>query len=145
MNTVNIIGRLVKDPEVRLTPNQTKYCSFCIAVDSGKDSNGQKRAYFFNCVAWQKTAENIARFFSKGHKIAITGMLTSRSFETNNGEKRTVVEILVNTFDFCNDNTVSQGQQAASENEAPAAPTSEQIDIPDSRATQEVNELPFEI
>lgn len=109
MNSVNIIGRLVADVELRKTNSNKSVCGFRIAVDAGKD----KEAYFFNVVAWNGTAENIAKFFHKGSKIAISGILTSRSYENNEGKKVSVVEILANSFDFCDEKKAAdQSQQA---------------------------------
>lgn len=97
MNTVALMGRLTKDVEVKKTSSGTAYAGFCIAVDDGKDTT-----YFIDCKAWQKTAENIAKFFKKGDKIAITGSITSRTWEDDEGGKHKVTEVRVATFDFCN-------------------------------------------
>ena len=127
MNSVNIMGRLTKDPEIRLTSNQVQYCNFCIAVDAGKD----REAYFFYCTAWKNTAVNIQKYFHKGDKIALTGNLTTRSYEDNSGQKRLITEILVNSFDFCESrHSTDQGQQ-----QAPV--------VQDEQ--QPAGELPFEI
>ena len=97
MNNVNLIGRLTKDIELRRTNGGKSVCSFCIAVDGGKDIS-----YFIDCVAWDTRAENIAKFFHKGDQIGIAGLITTRSFEDANGNKRKSTEVLVNSFDFCN-------------------------------------------
>ena len=76
MNNVNLIGRMVADPEAKLTTNGTKFSSFRIAVDSGRDN-----AYFFTCIAWKGTCDNIVKYFKKGNKIGISGKLTSREYE----------------------------------------------------------------
>ena len=105
MNNTNIIGRMVRDPEIKVTPNGNKVLSFCVAVSFGKD-----KTYFIDCVAWDKVAENIAKYFHKGDKIGVSGMLTTRSYETSDGKKIKVTEVLVNSFDFCNDR--SEGADA---------------------------------
>jgi single-strand DNA-binding protein len=98
MNSVNMIGRLSKNPEVRYISNDNKpVCSFSIALDDGFGNS--KKTYFFNCTAWNKTAENVAKYFKKGDLIGITGKLTQRSWEKD-GKKNTVVEILVEGFSF---------------------------------------------
>lgn len=115
MNSVNIIGRMVKDAELKKTNSNKSVCSFRIAVDAGKD----KEAYFFNVVAWNGTAENIVKFFHKGSKIAISGILTSRSYENSEGKNVSVVEILANSFDFCDEKKADQGQQPADDEDIP--------------------------
>ena len=116
MNSVCIIGRLVQDAEVKTTSSGKSVCSFRVAVDAGKD----REAYFFTCVAWNGTAENIAKYFSKGDKIGISGMLTSRSYE-DEGARKTVIEILVNSFDFCNGKKADQSAPTAPVQNSPAA------------------------
>ncbi len=108
MNSVNIMGRLCADVELKSTNTGKKVCNFRIAVDAGKD----KEAYFLPVVAWNGTAENIAKFFHKGSKIAISGILTSRSYENSEGKKISVVEILANGFDFCDSKNSEKAQQA---------------------------------
>lgn len=103
MNSVNLMGRLVNEPEIRLTATQKKFISFRVAVDGGKDKDGNKITYFLPCVAWNGTAENIAKFFHKGERIGVSGIITSRDYEDQDGKKRTLIEILVNSFDFCNE------------------------------------------
>ena len=111
MNSVNMIGRLVADTELKTTQSGKKVCSFRIAVSNGKD----RPSYFFTCVAWNGTAENISKYFSKGSMIALSGNLTSRNYEDNDGNKRNAIEILVNAFDFCGGKSDSEGQAAKAE------------------------------
>ena len=98
MNSINIIGRLTKDPELRMTQSEKSVVSFTIACDSGWGE--KKTASFFPCVAWGKTAEFIDKYFHKGDPIAINGELRSRQYESKDGT-RTVIEIIVNGVDFC--------------------------------------------
>lgn len=98
MNTVNIMGRLTRDCELRATQTGKSVASFTIAVDSGYGE--KKTANFIPCVAWEKTAEFVNKYFAKGDMIAITGELRSRSYEKD-GQKRTVLEVLVSNVDFC--------------------------------------------
>ena len=101
MNKCELIGRLTKDPELKLTSNQTAYCNFTIAVDRRfKDANGQRQADFINCVAWRQTASFISNYFHKGSKIGIVGSLQSRSYDGNDGQKRYVTEVVVDEAEF---------------------------------------------
>lgn len=97
MNSVNLMGRLTKDPELRQTPNGVSVCSFSIAVPK----QGGEGADFLDCVAWRQTAENITKFFRKGRMIAVTGAIQTRTYTDNEGRNRKVFEILVNNFTFC--------------------------------------------
>lgn len=128
MNNVNLIGRLTKDVEVRHTNSGKAVCSFCVAVDGGKNV-----AYFIDCVAWEARAENISKYFKKGNKIGIAGMLTTRDYEDSNGNKRKVTEVLVNSFDFCAENKTATAEAPAAVTEVPAV------------AEETAEALPFEI
>ena len=101
MNSVNVIGRVTKDIELRYLPaNNTAVCSFSIAVNDG--FGDKQKTYFFNCQAWQKTAENIVKFFSKGDLIGLSGKLATRDWTDKESKKHTVTEIVVYDFTFCN-------------------------------------------
>ena len=79
MNTVNLIGRLTKDPELKYTSNRKGNTRFTLAVSRNKDETD-----FINCVAWEKTAENIAEYFKKGSQIAVQGAMYKFDFVGNN-------------------------------------------------------------
>lgn len=141
MNKVTLIGRLTKDPEIKLTSNQTQFCNFTIAVDRRfKDSNGQRQADFINCVAWKQTAVFIQKYFKKGNRIGISGSIQTRSYDKD-GQKVFITEVLAEEAEFVE----AQQQTTQPDNQPEPEPAAPQIDIPDPRATQEVNELPFEI
>lgn len=98
LNHCVIMGRLTADPEIRRTSSGKAVCSVTVAVDNpGKDSG----ASFIPCVAWEKTAEFIEKYFSKGSLLALEGRLQTRSYETSKGEKRTVCELVVAQVHFC--------------------------------------------
>lgn len=99
MNIVILAGRLVKDPETRYTNSKKAVCSFTIAVEDGKDQNGERRSQFISCVAWEKTAELIDQYFTKGEPISVTGKITSRSYEKD-GRKVYVTEVRVSSIEF---------------------------------------------
>lgn len=99
MNHVILTGRLTKDPEIRYTDSKKAVCSFTLAVDDGRDSEGKKKAQFIPCVAWGKTAELIDQYFTKGKPLTVTGRITVRSYEKN-GEKRYVTEVVASGIEF---------------------------------------------
>lgn len=94
MNLSIISGRMVKDPEVRYTNSGKAVCSFTVAVNDGKD-----KAQFVPCVAWEKTAETIGKWFDKGSPITLTGHLSCRVWEKD-GTKRYAWEVFVDRFEF---------------------------------------------
>lgn len=98
LNHSIIMGRLVGDPELRRTGTGKAVVSFTLACDKpGKDSG----ASFIPCVAWEKTAEFIDNYFGKGNPIAVEGRIESRQYESKEGQKRTVVELVVSQAHFC--------------------------------------------
>ena len=102
MNTVALIGRLTMNPELKSTTSGKCVTSFCIAVDRTYQAKGQDRqADFIDCVAWDKTAEFVSRYFIKGSLIAITGEIQTRNFEDKNGNKRKAVEVIARQVSFC--------------------------------------------
>ena len=136
MNKVELIGRLTKEPEIKLTSNQTQFCNFTIAVDRRfKDANGQRQADFINCVAWKNTAVFIQKYFHKGNRIGLTGSIQTRSFDDQNGQKRFVTEVIVDEAEF-----VESQPQAQQE---PSQPAPEPQFEPNF--TVEAGELPFSI
>lgn len=101
LNVVVIIGRIVKDPELKTTNSGKSVCSFRIANDSGyKDASGQSQTNWLDVTAWGKTAEFVCKYFPKGALISIDGRLQSRSYQDKNGNNRTAIEIVANNVNF---------------------------------------------
>lgn len=99
LNKVIIMGRITHDLEMKQTQSGTAVLSFTVAIDRySKDE--EKAADFISCVAWNKTAEFIAKYFGKGRMIAITGTLHSRTYDDKNGTKHYVTEVYVDSADF---------------------------------------------
>lgn len=99
MNLVIISGRLCADPELRQTNSNKPVCLFTVAVEDGKDKDGNKKAQFVPCVAWDKTAETISKYFLKGNPITLTGHLSCRTWERD-GKKNYAWEVFVDRFEF---------------------------------------------
>lgn len=101
LNSVNLIGRLTRDPELKSTPNGVSTCGFTLAVDRNFAREGEeKKADFITCVAWRQTAELIARYFKKGNMLALEGSIQVRSWEDSDGARRYVTEVVVNRVHF---------------------------------------------
>ena len=98
-NKVQLIGNLGNNPEMITLESGKKIAKFSIATnESYKNSQGEKvtDTQWHNVVAWNKTAEIIERYLEKGTEVAIEGKLTSRSYETKEGEKKYITEVVCN-------------------------------------------------
>lgn len=98
-NRVQLIGNLGNDPEIIILESGKKLAKFSLATnDSYKDASGQKidNVQWHNLIAWDKTAEIIEKYITKGKEIAIEGKLTSRSYDDKDGQKRYITEVVVN-------------------------------------------------
>jgi single-strand DNA-binding protein len=95
-NSITLIGNLTRDPELRFTTGGRGVASFGLAVNRRYQVNGewQEQVSFFNIVCWGDLGENAAATLTKGSRCIVTGRLEQRSWETNDGEKRSVVEVI---------------------------------------------------
>ena len=95
-STVTITGTLTRDPELRFTAGGKGVATLAVAVDYSYQKNNEwvKEASFFNVTAWDTLGENVAASLTKGMRVIVTGRLQQRSYETQQGEKRSVVEIV---------------------------------------------------
>ena len=98
INKAIIMGRLTRDPELRHTGSGTPVCSFTVAVDNGYAEN--RHADFINCVAWNKTAEFVSKYFTKGRMIIVIGRIATRTWEGQDGKKNYVTEVVANEVSF---------------------------------------------
>ena len=133
MNHFVGIGRLVRDPEVRYTQSGKACAKFTLAIDRRKSSDGNQQADFIQCVAWEKTAEVISQYCTKGKKIAVEGRIQTRSYDAKDGAKRYVTEVVVNNMEFCD----SKGSGTSS-----TAPPEQQGMFEGSRAVAD-SDIPF--
>ncbi len=100
---VTLVGNLTRDPELRQIPSGTSVCQLGVAVNSSyKDSSGQwvEKPNYFDVVVWGTQGENCARYLSKGRQVAVDGRLDQRSWEAQDGTKRSKVEIIADTVMF---------------------------------------------
>lgn len=101
MNRVCIMGRMTKNPELRRTQSGVSVTSFTLAVDDDfKDKSGEKKAHFFDCIAWRNTAEFVCQYFGKGRMAVVDGKLQTRDWEAKDGSKRRSVEIVADSVYF---------------------------------------------
>lgn len=133
MNKAVLVGRLARDPELRTTPGGTMVASFTVACDRRYIREGEERqADFISCVAWNKTAEFVSRYFSKGVRIVLSGRIETRSWKDNDGNKRYATEVVAEDVEFAQNKNEGSGQ-------APAAPDADL----DGFIPTEDSDLPF--
>ena len=121
LNHITLMGRLVRDPELRRTGSGVAVASFRIAVDrdySPKDG-GERKADFIDCVAWRQTGEFISKYFAKGRMIVVDGRLEMRDWTDKEGNKRTTAEVIVDNAYFGDS---KRDGEAGGSYAAPAAP-----------------------
>nr|DAY36916.1 MAG TPA: Single strand binding protein [Caudoviricetes sp.] len=99
LNSVVLVGRLTKDPELRYTPSNQAVSTFSLAVNRNfKSQNGEREADFINCVIWRQQAENLANWAKKGALIGITGRIQTRNYENQQGQRVYVTEVVAENF-----------------------------------------------
>jgi len=141
LNKVILIGRLVKDPEVKATQSQISVCSFTLAVDRKfKNADGERQADFLNCVAWRQQAELLGKYFQKGYRVGIVGNLQSRSYDDANGKKVYVTEVIVDEIEFVE--SKKEQRNAQGQTYAPQAPSVDNGFYP---AMDDDTTLPFDL
>ncbi|HPX93716.1 MAG TPA: single-stranded DNA-binding protein [Bacillota bacterium] len=104
MNKAILMGRLVRDPEIRTTQSGVSVCNFTVACDRrsrSAEGTRQSTADFIPCVAWRQQAEFINKYFYKGDRILITGTIQPRSWEDQAGQRRYTTEVIVDEVEFC--------------------------------------------
>lgn len=99
-NNLTLVGSLTRDPELRYSPSGQANARMGIAVNRRwqKDGEWQEQVSFFNLVAWAQLAENCAESLTKGTRVICNGRLEQRSYETKDGEKKSVVEVVVDSI-----------------------------------------------
>lgn len=138
MNQVLLIGRLTKDPELKYSQSGKAFCRFSIAVTKEFNRN---ETDFFDCVAWNKTAEIIAEYMRKGKKIAIQGRLETGSYEKE-GRNIKTYSIIVDKFEFV-DSAGGQGQQQSSSYSSQGTQSKETFADNDNDEIMDDDDFPF--
>jgi len=102
-NKVILVGNLTRDPQLRYTPNQQPVCDFGVAINrqwNSPDGQQRKETTFVDMTAWARSAETISKFLGKGDPILVEGRLQTRSWEGQDGKKRTKLSVVVERFQF---------------------------------------------
>lgn len=121
LNSVILIGRLTKDPELRYTPSGKAVATMRLAVDRGTiNQQGEKETDFIDVVVWEKQAETVANYLQKGRLVAVQGRLQIRQYTNQEGQKRERAEVVASTVRFLD----SARDHAGGERSGSAAPPS---------------------
>ena len=126
MNNVSFIGNLTKDVDLRQTTSGKDVCVFSIAVNRPFSEETD----FFPVVVWGKSAENCAKYLKKGNKVGVSGYIQNRSYETSDGVKKTVAEVIANSVEFLTPKQASES-------------TTPRKDFADLETVQDDTDLPF--
>lgn len=110
LNRVILIGRLTRQPELRVTPSSVSVTGFTLAVDRRRlNSQGQRETDFIDIVMFGKLAEITCKYMDKGRQVAIEGRMQVRSYETKDGQRRKAVEVVADNIEFLGSRPKSQG------------------------------------
>lgn len=121
INRVVLVGRMTRDPELRRTGNGTPVTSFSLAINRNfSNVNGERQTDFINCVVWNKAAENVKNYCFKGSLVGVEGRLQSRTYDAQDGSRRSVVEVVCDSVQFL------ESRQARERNTQPQIDTSNQ-------------------
>ena len=153
MNKVFLIGRLSRDPELRHTTSGMPVCQINVAISRPVSQGSEPQTDFINVVVWNKQAENVARYLSKGRQIAIEGRIQTRSYDNNEGKRTYVTEVIASNVEFlgsANDNNRTSNNESFNENPFDAEPVMDTTSVdndPFASFGEKVeisdNELPF--
>lgn len=137
MNSVNLVGRLARDPDVKYTNGGTTIARFTVAVDRRFKSEGGPTADFPSVVAFGKTAEFIEKYFKKGQRIGIAGRIQTGSYDDKDGKKVYTTDVIAEAVEFVESKGTGSGSADASPKPEPGPDGF--YDVP----PEEEGELPF--
>ena len=138
VNRVVLVGRLVKDPELRKTNSDVSFATFTLAVDNRvREADGTRGTIFIDCRVFRDQAENMVKFTRKGSMVAVDGSLNQRNFERRDGTKGKVIEIIVDSVTFLEPKKDAPAEEPKFDDiQAPSNNNLDSIDLPD-------DDLPF--
>lgn len=149
MNKVILIGRLTKDPELRYTGSNRAVTQITVAVNrTFTNQNGERETDFINVVIWDKQAENVAKYLTKGRLVAVEGRIQTRNYDNNEGKKVYVTEVVALSVQFLESkgsNTNVNNSSNPFDNMVDTPNTYAPIDEPSKQnETVDVSKDPFE-
>lgn len=130
INNTVLVGRMVRDAELRYTPSNQAVATFTLAVNRDfKNQNGEREADFINCVIWRQQAENLANWAKKGALIGITGRIQTRSYENQQGQRVYVTEVVADNFQLLEFNKQNDKGHSQGSSQSDFARQAEPVDI----------------
>lgn len=132
MNKIILIGNLTRDPEIKATKSGKVVCEFTIAVN-----DRQGNAQYFRISAWEKRGESCQKYLSKGKKVYVSGPVSARAYQANNGETRVSIEVTADEVEFLSGRDTAEQSYQQQEREA-----IQQESAP-AMVAVETEELPF--
>jgi len=100
MQILTIIGNLTRDPETRTTTSGSTVCSFTVAVNRRKKTEGQPEADYFRVSAWNQLGDNCQKYLAKGRKVCVVGTVTAHAYTTQDGKAAASLEVMANNVEF---------------------------------------------
>lgn len=147
MNSVNLIGNLVRDAELKHTQNGTAICKMAIAVNERFKQGDEwvERPNFIDLVLWGKRGESLAQYLTKGSKIGIIGRLRQNKWEDKDGNGRSKIEVVVGDVDLLGGkrDTVNQGKSQYQANQGASQYEEDQGDFEDDEPWKDDSGIPF--
>lgn len=125
MNVVNLMGRIVKTPELKYTNNGISYCKFTLAVNKPKIKDREQETNFINCIAWGNTAETICKWLIKGNRVVVLGRL-----DVSKKDDKYYTNVVVETINFIDTVRTSKEQTSAVEEAEIIEDDNEEEDFP---------------
>ncbi len=126
INTCTLVGRITKDLSLNATQSGNKYCQFTLAVNR----RGTDDTDFINCVAWNKSAENLCQYMSKGSLIGIVGRIQTRSYENKQGQRIYITEVVADSVTFLEKKQSESKQDSYSGTSLESVPNYGMEDLP---------------
>ena len=149
LNRICLMGRVVHDPELKVTPNGAGVTTFAVAVERSRaGQDGKRPVDYIDVVAWRNTAEFVCKYFTKGSWIVVEGSLQTRTYEDKEGKKRKVFEVLADNVHFGGSKSdVSRETQGDADDSEFIQPTNNQPQKPPQQTNAfvqvEDDDLPF--
>lgn len=125
LNTVILMGRLTRDPELRQTPQGVSVAQFSLAVERNYSKGEEKQTDFINIIAWRNTADFVSKYFTKGQLVAVRGRLQTRQWQDQSGQKRYATDVVADEVFFAeskskteqtDENPIMEGFSVSDEN-----------------------------
>ena len=143
MNKVILVGNLTRDPELITTNNGVSVCRFSVACQRRfTNQNGEREADFINIVVWRAQADNCYKYLKKGSKCGVVGSIQTRSYDAQDGSKRTATDVVVDEIEFASSKGPSNNDEMTAEEPAGSKSTGKS-DVVNTFEPIDDDNLPF--